>query len=73
MLLFRSEEEVNQWCAQTGEARGEILTLSQVWQLARLWYFNRTRLDFHGRSAAEIEAIFAQMGLTGSFWQFART
>lgn len=71
MLLFRSEEEIDGWCAATGEARGEVLTLPQTWRLARLWYFNRSRLDFRGRSAAEIEAIFAAMGLDGPFWRFA--
>ena len=49
--------------------QGVILTLDQVWQLSQLWYHNRLDEAYHGRSAAEAEAIFAQVGLHGSFWR----
>jgi hypothetical protein len=41
----------------------------QIWDLSKLWYHNRLSPDYHGRSAAEIAAIFAQLGLTSPFWQ----
>ena len=48
MLLFRSEEAVDRWCAATGEPRGETLPLQQVWTLSRAWYGDRMSPGFRG-------------------------
>ncbi len=70
MLLFRDEEEITIWVNRTGETRGEFLTLQKVWELSKLWYGNRMSPDYRGRSTGEAEAIFMQLGLTSTFWQF---
>jgi len=49
-------------------ARGETLTLETVWALSQHWYHNRLSPDFHGRTAAEVQAVFQAVGLTGPFW-----
>jgi hypothetical protein len=69
MLLFRSEEQVDAWCAATGEPRGEVLTLAQVWTLSQAWYGDRMDPDFRGRTHEEAARIFAYLGLTAAFWQ----
>lgn len=69
MLLFRSEDEADAWCAATGEPRGDTVPLAQVWALAQAWYGNRMHPDFRGRSAAQARAVFASVGLTSDFWQ----
>lgn len=69
MLLFRSEEEVDMWCATTGEPRGETLPLSKVWALSQAWYGDRMRADFRGRTIDQAMGIFAHVGLTSAFWQ----
>lgn len=69
MLFFRSEEDVDAWCARTGEPRGETLTLQQVWELAQLWYSDRMAPDFRGRTAEQMRAIFDQLGMTSEFWK----
>jgi Alkylmercury lyase len=69
MLLFRSEEEVDAWCAATGEARGEVVPLAGVWALAQAWYGDRMDPAFRGRTAGQARAIFAGVGLTSTFWQ----
>jgi hypothetical protein len=70
MLLFRDEDEISEWCRMSGEPRGEWLTLKQVWKLSKLWYSNRMSPDYRGRSHAEAEAIFEQIGATSDFWKF---
>jgi hypothetical protein len=70
MLLFRSEDDLAHWCHQRGVARGATLTIAQTWALAQRWYHNRLDPAFHGRSIAEAEAVFASVGLVGSFWRF---
>jgi hypothetical protein len=69
MLFFRSEEDVDAWCARTGEPRGETLTLPRVWELSRLWYGNRMAPDFRGRTPDQVRAIFQQLGMTSDFWR----
>jgi hypothetical protein len=68
MLLFRSEEWIDQWCKRNERPRGEFLTLDQVWELSKLWYGNRLALEYHGRSMEEVTEIFKTIGLTTIFW-----
>jgi len=68
MLLFRSEEAVDDWCRARSVSRGAVLTLPQVWDLAQAWYANRLSPGYRGRTLAEAEAIFARLGLSGPFW-----
>ncbi len=69
MLLFRSEEEVDRWCALSGEPRGETLPLQQVWELSRIWYGNRLDPDFRGRTSEQAVEVFNQAGLASEFWR----
>lgn len=69
MLLFRSEEHVDQWCAERTLPRGALLTVAQGWRPAREWYAGRLDPDYRGKTPGEMEAILARIGLTGPFWQ----
>ena len=68
MLLFRSEEDIDAWCASAGEPNGATLPIQQVWTLSKVWYGDRLSPDFRGRSLDDVRTIFAQFGLTGLFW-----
>ena len=69
MLLFRSEENIQEWCTQQQMPRGETLTLEQVWHLSQLWYGDRLSPNFVGRTKEQAETIFQKAGLLSSFWQ----
>ena len=69
MLLFRSEEWIDEWCKRNNIERGEVLTLQKVWELSKPWYANRLSLEYHGRSPEQVAEIFKQAGLTSAFWQ----
>ncbi len=69
MLLFRSEEWIDKWCRRNNLERGEVLAISQVWELSKLWYQNRLSLDYHGRSVEQAAEIFKQAGLMSKFWR----
>ena len=45
MLLFRSEETVDQWCAAHNIPRRPLVNLQQLWQLAVHWYANRLTVE----------------------------
>jgi hypothetical protein len=69
MLLFRSEEHANAWCARWGQPHGATLTPEQVWGLARGWYAaDRRAPDWRRNTLEASEAIFAALGLVAPFW-----
>ncbi|HVM20547.1 MAG TPA: hypothetical protein VM307_11345 [Egibacteraceae bacterium] len=69
MLAFRSEAHLDRWLDDRGHTRGATLSVAQQWELARIWYRDRMSPDYRRRSPAEAEAVFASIGLTGSFWR----
>lgn len=69
MHLFRSEEAAMQWCADRRAKPGAVMPPEQVWALSKIWYGNRLDPDYGGRSVEEAEAVFEQVGLSGSFWR----
>ena len=68
MLLFRSEETVNQWCAARNIPRRPIVNLEQLWQLAVHWYANRLTVESRRPASDEMVSIFNSLGLSGPFW-----
>ena len=71
MLAFRSEAHVDHWCEQTGLDRGVAFPFETAWRLANGWYRDRLSPDWQRRTAEEAEALFAELGLTGSFWKLS--
>jgi hypothetical protein len=68
MLLFRSEETVREWCRVRELPVRPIMNLDQLWHLAVAWYSNRLTVESRRPAANEMTQIFAQVGLTGAFW-----
>lgn len=69
MLLFRSEEEIDRWCAAAGEPRGEVVPLQQLWEISLTWYGTRMNPDFRGRAVEQAVEVFNQAGLISDFWR----
>ena len=70
MLAFRSEAHVERWCTIRDVSRGAVFSLEQAWELGRAWYADKLSPDWRRATAAEAEATFAAIGLTGEFWSF---
>jgi hypothetical protein len=69
MHLFRSEEHVNRWCTRWGQPRGASLEPELAWRLAHAWYSpDRRDPAWRRRTLDEVEALFAELGLTDEFW-----
>lgn len=68
MLLFRAEEHVARWCEAHELPRGAMLSPEQGWQLARGWYGHKLEPDWRRHTLEEAEALLAEVGLTGPFW-----
>ena len=68
MLLFRSEEHVDRWCAARELPRGGTMTPDQCWRLAQAWYGNKVSPDWRRATLDEAESLLSGLGLTGPFW-----
>lgn len=69
MLLFRSEEHVDCWCESWHLPRGATMPLETAWRLAHAWYSpDRRQPEWRRRTIDEVEALFAELGLTSAFW-----
>ena len=69
MTLFRSEEHVQRWLNRTGNARGAVLPLEQVWRLAKAWYGDPRDRSWKQRTRDESQAVLTSVGLTSDFWR----
>lgn len=54
---------MDRWRGFRGIPRGEVITLAQCWELAKLWDVDRLRLDWRRKMIEEMEAIFERVGL----------
>ena len=68
MLIFRSEEHIDRWCAARDLERGAVLTPDTAWGLARAWYEHKVKATWRRPTRDETELLFAELGLTGDFW-----
>ncbi|HEX7419599.1 MAG TPA: hypothetical protein VF505_06910 [Thermoanaerobaculia bacterium] len=70
MLFFRSEEDVNRWCATWRLTRGAVLPIELGWRLAKAWYSeDRREPSWRRRTAEEAQSVFTSLGLTSDFWR----
>jgi hypothetical protein len=67
MLLFRSEGHVDDWLAE--RARGEIIPVLKLAELASAWWGDRLDPDWRPHTRAQNQAILDRLGLTGPFWR----
>ena len=68
MLLFRSEEEIDDWCARHDRPRGGVVPVVQLHRLAQRWYGDRMDPDWRPRTRDQSQAILDAVGLTDPFW-----
>lgn len=68
MLIFRSEDHIDEWCTFRELPRGGTMSPEQCWQLAQEWYGDKLRPDWRRKTLEESEAMLAGIGLTEPFW-----
>ncbi len=68
MLFFRSEEAIHGWCEERDHPVRPIVTMEQLWGLARTWYSTRLQVESRRPAPDEMVGIFAGLGLEGAFW-----
>jgi hypothetical protein len=66
--IFCSTTCVDSWLERTGHARGYVMDLATLWQLAEHWYDGRLDDGYIRREPAAAADYFRTVGLAGSFW-----
>ena len=49
--------------------RGGIVTIEQMWRLAKEFYQGKLKLDWSPKSKSEKQELFTELGLTAEFWK----
>lgn len=60
---------MDKWCEAKGMPRGALLSIRQLWGLARAWYGDRLSAQWRRKTPEEAQAIFEELGLAGPFWK----
>jgi hypothetical protein len=58
---------VDNWLA--GRARGEIIPVLKLAELANAWWGDRLDPDWHPHTREQNQAILDRLGLTSRFWR----
>jgi hypothetical protein len=69
MLVFKSEDQINDWCNRHKVVKGKVLTLDKVWELSKIWYGNYLDDSWTRKTPEYAESLFERVGLTGDFWK----
>jgi hypothetical protein len=69
MLLFDSEQSVDDWSIAARIPRGDTRPLAVVLEFAKAWYGQHLQPDWTKWSAAEAAILFKQFNLDGPIWQ----
>jgi hypothetical protein len=67
-LLFRNEDEVDEWCSTRGIPKGDVRPIDQIWHFAAEWYGRHADSDWRKWSLHDAVQIFLRHGLTGPTW-----
>ena len=68
VLLFRSPEQIRDWCTRHSLPYGEAVPFHHVVRLAHLWYGGYADVNWHRWTVAEAQDIFRKAGLVSQFW-----
>lgn len=66
--IFCTPECLAAWLDQTGQARGYLMDLATLWQLAQHWYDGRLDHGYTRRDPTTAADYLRGIGLTGPFW-----
>ena len=72
VLPFHNAAGIIEWCERHRQPRGQAVPLTQVAQLARVWYGQHAAPDWKKWSIAQAQEMFAGAGLMSGFWALGK-
>lgn len=73
MLVFKDEEQINNWTKRHNIPKGDIQPITNVWAFSKKWYGNHLDPGWEKWTMQEAKDIFLQFNLTNRIWDIAAT
>ena len=68
MLLFKTQSEVDLWCAAHRIPKGDVQPLSRIWEFSKAWYGNHLNPSWTKWTTEQAAQLFKQFDLKGQVW-----
>lgn len=68
MLVFKNEEQINNWCKRHNIPKGDIQPVNKIWEFSKKWYGNHLNPQWTKWTAEEAKQIFKEYELTHEIW-----
>lgn len=68
MLVFRSREDIDGWCARHAIARGDAQPIQRAYEFAGVWYGRHLDRDWSKWTLDDARQIFERFGFHGPVW-----
>ncbi len=68
MLVFESEDQVNEWSRRHNIPAGDIQPIQKIWEFSKKWYGNHLNPEWEKWTGAEAKDMFAEFGLNHQIW-----
>jgi hypothetical protein len=68
MLVFKNEEQINDWTKRHNISKGDIEPIAKVWEFSKKWYGNHLNPNWEKWTMQEAKDIFLQYNLTNKIW-----
>ena len=68
MLVFRNEEQIDEWTRRHNIPRGDVQPINNVWEFSKKWYGNHLNPAWEKWTTDEAINIFKEYHLNGATW-----
>lgn len=68
MLVFKSENSVEEWCLRHGIKKGDVQPIGKIWEFAKVWYGRHLDEKWVKWTVDEAREIFQRFGLVSDIW-----
>lgn len=69
MLVFRTKEEIKEWCQNHKITMGDIQPISKIWMFSKRWYGRHLEKNWHKWTVEEAQKMFKEFDLKGPTWE----
>jgi hypothetical protein len=73
MLIFSSENQIDDWCKRHNYPKGDIQSIENIWNFSKIWYGNHLAEQWKKWTNDEAKSIFEQFNLTNDIWKIPQT
>ncbi len=69
MLIFKDEQQINDWCLKHRIQKGDIQPIENIWKFSQEWYGNHLNPSWEKWTSEQALKIFKKFNLTNEIWE----